>query len=353
MRLLLALALTAAALLAQNPAGKPTLQEFLAATKDPDALADVGRQAASAGETAAAEKLWRRALELDPNHFPARFNLGYFYFQQKRFDDAAEHLRRAAELRPDDFNAHYLLGTVEIQRDRREAALESWRRALEIQPENLKLIQVMTVEYGKGRYYQAAADLAERAVELSPYDLDVHLMAITAQRQAGDRAAGLRLSQQAYERWNKSARAAFEYGWHLQEAGRFEAARPLLEKAMELDPDYEEPYFFYGDWLVEQGRYQEALEPLSKAIEIRPDYMPARTRLGRALMGLERFDEAKVELEKAVEQEPRHPQPHLLLSQIYFREGDRKRAREEKQISLRLRRENPALLEATQGRPFP
>jgi len=350
MILRLALALV---LVAPLPAEKPTLEEFLAAQTDPDVLSDVGQQAAAAGETAAAEKLWERAIELDPGHFPARFNLGYFHFQQKRFDAAAEHLRAAAELRPDDFNAHYLLGTVELERGRREEALESWRRALEIQPQNSKLIQVMIVEYGRGRYYEAAAELASRAVELSPYDLDVHLMAITAQRQAGDRAEGLKLAEQAYKRWNGSARAAFEYGWHLQKAGRFAEARPLLEKAMALDSDYEEPFYFYGDWLVEQGRYEEALEPLRRAIEIRPDYMPARTRLGRALMGLERWDEALAELRTAVEQEPRHPQPHLLLSQIYFRQGDRAKAREEKKISLRLRRENPALLEAVQGRPFP
>jgi len=260
---------------------------------------------------------------------------------------------RAEQADPSRPQAPVNLISVFGRLDQTTAAEQAYRRALEIQPDNSKLIQVMIVEYGRGRYYQAAAELASRAVKLKPYDLDVHLMAITAQRQAGDRAEGLKLAEQAHARWDKSARAAFEYGWHLQETGRFAEAEPLLRKAMALDPDYEEPFFFYGDWLVEQGRYEEALEPLRRAIEIRPDYMPARSRLGRALMGLERWDEALAELRTAVEQEPRHPQPHLLLSQIYFRQGDREKAREEKNISLRLRRENPALLEAAQGRPFP
>jgi hypothetical protein len=42
----------------------------------------------------------------------------------------------------------------------------------------------------------------------------------------------------------------------------------------------------------------------------------------------------------------------LLLSQIYFREGKEDLARRERELSLRLRRENPALLEAPQGRAF-
>ena len=54
----------------------------------------------------------------------------------------------------------------------------------------------------------------------------------------------------------------------------------------------------------------------------------------------------------SVKVDPRHPQPHLLLSQIYFRMGHEERAAQEKELSLRLRRENPRALEAEQGRSF-
>jgi Tfp pilus assembly protein PilF len=75
--------------------------------------------------------------------------------------------------------------------------------------------------------------------------------------------------------------------------------------------------------------------------------------LSRALMNLKKWPEAIAELEKTIRVDPRHPQPHLLLSQIYFRQGDEPHAKTEKDISLRLRRENPNTLEAVQGRPFP
>ncbi len=76
-------------------------------------------------------------------------------------------------------------------------------------------------------------------------------------------------------------------------------------------------------------------------------------RLGRALLGLNRLDDAVAELETTIEIEPRHPQPHLLLSQIYFRQKNLKAASAAKRRSLKLRRENPAFLEALQTRPFP
>jgi Tfp pilus assembly protein PilF len=69
-------------------------------------------------------------------------------------------------------------------------------------------------------------------------------------------------------------------------------------------------------------------------------------------MHQENWQEAITELTAAVKVDPRHPEPHLLLSRVYFRSGDEKGAAVEKEISARLRRENPHALEAVQGRVF-
>ena len=122
---------------------------------------------------------------------------------------------------------------------------------------------------------------------------------------------------------------------------------------MALDPSYEEPPFFYGDLMQQHGRYEEAISFLRRAIANRTDYVPARVALAKALIGLKKWEQAITELNEAVRLDPRHPQPHLLLSQVYFRLGDEERAREEKDLSLKLRRENPTVLEAVQGRNFP
>jgi Flp pilus assembly protein TadD len=71
------------------------------------------------------------------------------------------------------------------------------------------------------------------------------------------------------------------------------------------------------------------------------------------LIALKKFEQAVKELNDAVRLDASHPQPHLLLSQVYFRLGDEERARREKELSLKLRRENPTVLEAVQGRNFP
>lgn len=321
--------------------------------QDAGALSDRAQKLASEKRTGEAEALWRQAAEQSPDFFPALFNLGFLYYSQGKFDQAAPWLTRAKKASPKDFNTRYLLGAALVNVGNREEALKEWRAGLQLQPGNLRLMQVMVAEYEKGRYFQNAAALARRALELKTDDPNLYFFAIKAYQDAGDYAAALEIAGRAARNFPGSARANFEYGFHLQKIGKMEESLAALKKAMQADPAYEEPYFFYGDLLVQQGHDEEAIPYLRKAIENRTDYVPARVTLSRALMNLNKWRDAIAELEETVRLDPRHPQPHLLLSQIYFRQGDEAKAKTEKEISLRLRRENPSVLEAVQGRPFP
>jgi predicted Zn-dependent protease len=322
---------------------------FLVSQSGPDALSEAATKLATEKRYDEAVALWNQALAASPGHFPSLFNLGYTYFTLGRFDEAAPLLARAARLRPADFNVHYVLGSALVSAGRRELGLAEWNRALALQPNHRKLMQLMAIEYTNGQYFRDACEIARRAVG---DDLNGHLIAIKACQDARDPST-LALSRQAVARFPDSARTNFEYGFELQRIGQRDESVPYLRKAMQADPAYEEPFFFYGDLLVRDEQYSQAIDYLRTALRNRPDYVAACVSLARALMGLERYKQAVEELESWAARSPKHPQPHLLLSQLYFITGDEDRARSEKELSLRLRRENPAIMEALQARPFP
>ncbi|MBL8294779.1 MAG: tetratricopeptide repeat protein [Bryobacterales bacterium] len=317
-----------------------------------EALSQQALELAQQGKTAEAERLWKQALQQDPALFSAAFNLGLFYRSQGRHQDAERALTAAVKSQPKDFNARYLMGATLVQLGRSDDALRHWRVARQLQPANWRLLQVMAVEYAKGRYFRDAAEAAERALTLKTDDPNIYLAAIKARQDAGDHPAALKLAAQMIERFPASPRANFEYAFELHRAGRGAEGLPYLNKAMSADQTYEEPFFFYAEILMQEGRTAEAIAPLRRAIQLRRDYMAAWVALGRALMSLNRLDEAKEELRRAIEINPKHPQPHLLLSQLYFRMGLEDDAAREKELSLKLRREDPLAMEAAQGRVF-
>ena len=101
---------------------------------------------------------------------------------------------------------------------------------------------------------------------------------------------------------------------------------------MTIDAGYEEPYFFYGNLLVDQGKNAEAIPYLRTAIKDRNDYVPAPRCSGTGVDEAQKWQEAKDELNQTIALDRKHPQPHLLLSQIFPAEGDEAKAREEKDL---------------------
>ena len=317
-----------------------------------DALAERALEAAQRGDGPAAAKLWQQVIAKDPKHFPSLFNYGVYLHRNHGEKEAAPLLDRAAAVQP-GYQVQLLRGLNFQKLERREDAIRAFRAALTFQPRNVKLMQVLSVEYSQGRYFHEAAAIAREAMKVAPGEENLYLLAIKAYQDAGDTAAATELAADAAQRFPESARAQFEHGYYLQKRGVAEAALTHLQRAMELDPRYEEPFFFYGDLLVKQSQWEPALEPLRKALEIRPEYSPARVALARALMNLGKLEEAVAELEQASKLDPKNAQPWVMLSQIYFRMGQEDKASAAKETSVRLRRENPGVLEAAQARPFP
>lgn len=329
-----------------------TLVVAFALQVNPDALSASAAQLAQQGRADDAAALWQRALTAQPGHFPSLFNLGFLRQSQNRNEEAADLLARAAKANPSDFNTRYLHGAVLLKLDRRDAALHQWRAAAAAQPANFKLLQIMAVEYGKGYYFREACETARRALTLRNDTVDPWLIAIQACHDARDLAV-MELARSAAEKFPAHARTNFEYGYQLRRAGLREESLPYLKKAMEADASYEEPYFFYGDSLLMEDQYEEAARHLRIALKIRPDYMPACIALAKALMGQDKLEDASTELQRCSQTNANHAQPHLLLSQIYFRLGKEEEAGREKTLSLRLRRAHPELMESPQARPFP
>ncbi len=126
---------------------RDTADSLLAAGKalDPDEViflvAEANRADAN-NDPAAAERIWNRVLEVDPNYAEAHNRLGYLYLNQGRYDEAEAAMRKYAFVAPDLANPHDSLGEVLMNVGRYEEAEEEFLRALKIQPDDFPWSQV-------------------------------------------------------------------------------------------------------------------------------------------------------------------------------------------------------------------
>lgn len=121
-----------------------------------------------------------------------------------------------------------------------------------------------------------------------------------------------------------------EEAYRAQIDGDYDRAAELYQKSLAIHPTAE-AHTFLGWTLHFQGKIEEAIDECKRAIEVDPDFGNPYNDIGAYLISLGRLDEAKSWLERAIESpryEPRHF-PHYNLGRIYLAQGMLALAREE------------------------
>ena len=129
----------------------------------------------------------------------------------------------------------------------------------------------------------------------------------------------------------------FQEAYHAQIEGDYDRAVELYHESLALHPTAE-AYTFLGWTFHFQGKIQEAIAECKRAIEVDPDFGNPYNDIGAYLIGLKRFDEAIPWLEQAItakRYEPRHF-PYFNLGRAYLAKGAINRARELFQQALEI-----------------
>jgi Tfp pilus assembly protein PilF len=133
------------------------------------------------------------------------------------------------------------------------------------------------------------------------------------------------------------AKQRFQEAFEAQMAGDFERAVELYRGSLELYPTAE-AHTFLGWTYHFQGKIEDAIDECKRAIEVDPDFGNPYNDIGVYLIDLNRNEEAIPWLEQAIKAkryEPRHF-PYFNLGRVYLAKGMINRARELFQKSLAI-----------------
>jgi Tfp pilus assembly protein PilF len=138
------------------------------------------------------------------------------------------------------------------------------------------------------------------------------------------------------EEEKKQAFELFQKAYELQMGGALEEACNCYKDSLALYPTAE-AHTFLGWTYSFMGRYDDAIQECHKAIDIDPDFGNPYNDIGAYLIEKGQLDEAIPWLEKAT-QAPRYQSycfPHLNLGRIWEKKGEWYRAMEEYQNALK------------------
>jgi len=128
---------------------------------------------------------------------------------------------------------------------------------------------------------------------------------------------------------------------HVQE-GDQEAALPVLEKALSVDPDLASAHYFMALSLKARGRYDEALKSLRRAADQYPRDRAVRNQMGRILFLQRRHEEAIAEFEATLRIDPEDVTAHYNLMLCFRALGDAGAEKREETLYTRFKADESA-----------
>lgn len=197
-------------------------------SRQADEFVAAGLKRQLGGRLAEAEKLYRMALEADPNRVAALNNLGVI----APLEEKAALFRRALKLRPDYVDSHINLAAVLATQGDLDGAVSHYRQALRAQP------QRADIHYALGRVFQLrsqfveAADCFLQAVTLKP-DFVAALFSLGCVFALAGLTNGSKQADQMAAKW--------------------------FRRTLELAPDLQLANFQLAKLLEDDGQFAEAL----------------------------------------------------------------------------------------------
>ena len=304
-----------------------------------------------------------KAIDLDPNHQPARMGRAATLIDLGRHQDATEdveHVREKNPLNPRAIYFHALILTQANKPKEAQAALDDASKLLEgVDPALLvetpsALLLAGVVAYFRQEFRSAQSHLT-RYVEIEPHHVSARRILASLHLRQGEvkhaiailkpavkdaprntqiltmYGSALMKNRQYGEAANAFQRAAAaspedaalqtKLGMSHLRAGQDDNATKALRTALALDSSDAQAAVLLSLTRMRLGKFKEALETIQVLIEQNPDNPFAHNMAGGARLGLGDLAGARASFEKTVALDPSYLSARFNLAQLDIRQG--------------------------------
>ncbi len=220
-----------------------------------------------------AERAYRAAIEIDPTFGEALNNLGVLLRDQERLEDAIRTLREAVRVRPGFASAHLNLAMALEEAGQTDAAIASYRRVVELAPrEPSSRIQLGLLLIDQGERDEALIVL-RRAVTPARGDRAMLSALGNGLRRAGDAQMAVRVLREAVEAGEGDAPPAVhaELALALFAANHREEAEQALTQLLSRQRDYATAHYLLANMMAARDAFADAAQHYQAYLRIAPN----------------------------------------------------------------------------------
>ena len=284
------------------------------------------------------ETLWTATLERNPDCWLALNDLGAFYYNKGRVDEAIELYRKSLALRPENAETHNNLGAALDHQGQTNDAVAEYERALALRPHFPEAERNLgDILLREGQVDSAIGHFRE-SIRLRPEIARPHYSLAGALLRKGNVNEAVNEYREALNIHPDDAPGHYALGVLLLQNNRTGEAIDEFQKALALRPQFAEAENNLGYGLLRMGQLDEAIEHLRKALAIRADYAQAHYNLGNALLQKGRLDDAIVEFQSLVALQPDAAEAHAALGKALLQKGNTEAANRQFQLASSLKK---------------
>jgi tetratricopeptide (TPR) repeat protein len=304
---------------------------------DPEPYGHLGLLEAHEGDYKAAIPYYRKALALRPDISALRLDLSLALFKAGDLKGAIPEfkilLKDAAPGSPEALRFNTLIGMSYYGLAEYATAAPYLQKAADQDPNNATLLLSLAHSYMWSKQYKSVLDVYHQILTINPESAEADMLAGEALDAMKDNAGATEMFRAAVKANPKEPNAHFALGYlllsekklaeaavefnaelandpdHKQsllyladdeiQMNQLDAAQPLLERVIKMDPAVPLAHLDLGIIYSEQNRIDEAVRELSTAAKLWPDNVNVHWRLARLYRTMGKKEEAQAELDKA------------------------------------------------------
>lgn len=220
-----------------------------------------------------AEAAYRAAIAIDSKLVEAQNNLGALLREQGRIDESIPVLREAVRVRPSFASAHLNLALALEDAGEIDEAIAAYRKVVELAPrEPTSRVQLGLLLLAQGERDEALIVL-RRAVQPAAGDRALLAALGNGLRRAGDPQMAVRVLREAIEAGEGDAPPSVhaELALALFAANHRDEAERTLTELLRREPNYATAHYLLANMFASRGAFREAAQAYEAYLRAEPD----------------------------------------------------------------------------------